>query len=138
MNKFMERITLKPKVENYPYDVDVYSGSEVTNISYDLSTLRITLMFDDKEEPVYIIFKHIVGFRVLDEGELNEFWNVKQRPVGYIWEVKDGGWKSLEELRSGYIGHSKSAKEYLVLGNDDCVSVITYNEPVISDLNIVE
>lgn len=108
---------------------------EITNISYDLWTLQITLQFSKGEPPVYIKFKDIEGFRVIDEGNLLEFWNPKIKTDNWLFKVNNGGWLDLEKSRKGFVSGvspSDNLKEYLVAGCNDCVSVLTLMEPELS------
>ena len=113
---------------------------EIIGIDYDLWTLRAILSFSIAEQIVekriYIIFKNIVGFRVLDEGNLLEFWNPDTRASGWLWEVEKGGWLDLEKLRHGFVeGYHENEyrKEFLVLGQNNCLSIITNSAPIIID-----
>ena len=102
---------------------------EVTEIRYDLSVLRVTLDFASGDDPVCVEFRGVRGFRVLDEGDLLEFWDPETRPAGWIWKVHGGGWRDLETSRSGFLSGDRDYAEFLVLGNDDCVSVFAEAEP---------
>jgi hypothetical protein len=105
---------------------------EVTDIYYDLQALRITLTFADREEPVHATFHESRGFRVLDEGDLTEFWNPETRPDGWLWRISAGGWLDLERTRPAFItGLGDQYMEFLVVGVDDCVSIIASAEPVL-------
>ena len=64
---------LRPKATEFQTEI-VDSNPEIFNINYDLWTLKITLGFNDIDRPIYAIFKNVIGFRVLDEGNLLEFW----------------------------------------------------------------
>lgn len=100
---------------------------EISSINYDLWTLKVTLLFPDLRSPVYFVFKNIIGFRVLDESNLLEFWNNEIRVPGWIWEIERGGWFDLEKIRNGFVeGYhdNESRKEYLILGQNECLSVI--------------
>jgi hypothetical protein len=105
---------------------------EVTEIHYDLWILRITLKFEAVEHPIYVSFGGVCGFRVLDEGDLLEFWDPNSRAEGWLWHVKDGGWFALENIREGFVsGAFGGYNEYLVIGIDDCVSIFSTDEPKI-------
>ena len=105
---------------------------EVTGLNYDSGALRVTLDFPGMEDPVYAAFDSVRGFRVLDEGDLLEFWNPETRADGWIWMVLKGGWFDLESFREGFLsGVAGGYSEYLILGANDCVSVITTTELVI-------
>lgn len=49
----------------------------INHISYDSWLLRVSLFFSTEEirQMVYVDFTDIIGFRVLDNGNLVEFWN---------------------------------------------------------------
>lgn len=127
---------LKPKVKEFDINLSNKSNPEIYNVNYDLWTLKITLSFSDHPNPVYVIFKNVVGFRVLDEGNLLEFWDNDIRVPGWIWKVESGGWFELEKLRSGFLAqhHGTNHDEYLISGINDCVSVIAKSEPIIIDI----
>ncbi|WP_345880244.1 hypothetical protein [Shewanella algae] len=55
---------------------------ELLTVNYDLWTLRLTLAFQPNEI-VYVDFEAVEGFRVLDEGQLLEFWAMIPRITGY-------------------------------------------------------
>ncbi|TPG31354.1 hypothetical protein [Flavobacterium pectinovorum] len=126
---------LQPKIKEFNINFTNDTFPEIINLNYDLWTLKITLDFKDISQPIYIIFKNVVGFRVLDEGNLLEFWNPDIRVPGWIWKVESGGWFELEKLRSGFLTqyHTNSHNEFLILGINDCISVISESDPVIFD-----
>lgn len=106
---------------------------EITFVSYDLWYLQITLWFDNQKPPIYVRFESVRGFRLLDEGDLLEFWSA-DRPAGWLWEIGKGGWFALENKRSGFLSgksETNEVREYLVLGINDCLSVLAYDEPEI-------
>ncbi len=114
-----------PNIDNGP--------PQIMNIQYDLCLLKITVHFQNIYNPIYITFSGVIGFRVLDEGNLLEFWNPKTRKKGWIWMVQKGGWFDLESLREGFLaGITGGYDEYLILGENECVSVITNEKPTIS------
>ncbi|MDH3973801.1 MAG: hypothetical protein OEV42_05935 [Deltaproteobacteria bacterium] len=124
----------KPVSETFEASDSFKGLPEVTDIHYDLWLLRITLRFQEIDNPVYVTFDAPKGFRVLEEGDLLEFWSNDSRPKGWLWVVKSGGWYDLEKNRSGFVsGVTGVYSEYLILGESECVSVITDNEPVITE-----
>jgi hypothetical protein len=80
-----------------------------------------------------LVFEGPLGFRVLDERDMLEFWNDYSDPNGWLWEVESGGWLDLESTRSGFIDREliPELREYLVVG-DMCVSVICTRPPKLS------
>eukprot|EP01031_Cornospumella_fuschlensis_P031367 gene31367-37908_t len=78
-----------------------------------------------------ISFPQSYGFRVLDELDLTEFWSQCSLVQGWLFEVVSGGWKDLEMTRKHfYSGRSDWVREYLVVGLNECVSVLSKEEPV--------
>jgi hypothetical protein len=75
---------------------------EITNVSYDLWCLQIKLWFKNQKPPIYVRFDGILGFRLLDEGDLLESWS-GNRPQGWLWEIEKGGWLDLERFREGFL-----------------------------------
>ena len=103
---------------------------EIVGLAYDLDVLRIRLEFGHERSPVSVNFRATRGFRVLDEGDLTEFWDPEVRPDGWFWRVTQGGWLDLERTRPAFVtGSGDRYMEFLVCGTDDCVSVIAAAEP---------
>ena len=122
-------------IDAYPVEEALrFKGeSEVVNVTYDLYTLRVSISFAGQDDLVYADFLSVGGFRVLDEGDLNEFWQPEARAAGWLWTIAAGGWFDLERQRSGFlIGAHDSFSEYLVCGINDCVSVIAAADPKLS------
>lgn len=105
---------------------------EIIYIHYDLWVLRITLTFADAKNPTYVLFEAVEGFRVLDEGQLLEFWQPEVQD-SWLFSIESGGWLSHEQTRLGapLLSAPTELKEYLVAGVNDCVSVIAYEKPSI-------
>lgn len=109
----------------------------VADLHYDLWTLKIKLEFLDSDFPIYVIFKNVQGFRVLDEGNLMEYWNDEKRSEGWLWKIKEGGWHDQERMRSGFafgVHTLKDYDEYMIVGQNDCVNVICGDEPIIIEI----
>lgn len=102
---------------------------ELLTVNYDLWTLRLTLAFRSNEI-VYVDFEAVEGFRVLDEGQLLEFWGDDSK-VHWVFEVLDNGWLATEAARetAPFIAEDSQLKEYLVAGINDCVSILGYEYP---------
>ena len=83
-----------------------------------------------------ITFKNVIGFRVLDERDLNEF--VESHSIlsdRWLYEVHRGGWVELETHRKWFNSPSffENLKEHFIVDNH-CISVMCTNEPFIEDL----
>ena len=97
----------------------------ISRITYEPNQLEVSLEHD--EDVITVRFEGVVGFRVLDERDLLEFWPTCSTPNGWFFEILSGGWRAHEEARSAFLAPTmfKSLKEYLVTGVNDCVSVLT-------------
>jgi len=107
---------------------------ELTRIEYDAGKLTIHAYVSGKQVAM-VQFESVDGFRVLDEGDLLEFWPTCSWFHGkWLWEVHEGGWFELESTRPGFVGEKyKGATEYLLVGDNECVSVISRDRPVVTD-----
>lgn len=124
-----------PATITFPGANPEFEAPEILSIHYDLWLLRISLNFENRSTPVYVNFPRIAGFRVLDEGDLLEFWNPDARANGWLWEIKSGGWFDLESTRSGFVSsHQDKIIEYFVRGENECVSVLSFSEPEIHEI----
>lgn len=128
-NRICQTVKNLPFIEQIP---------DFIAINYDEWLLRVILSFQANHtvQRVYIDFNNIIGFRLLDEGNLVEFWQ-DDCPQGWLWQVLQGGWYDLEYQRQGFItamiyGNDKNKPlEFLVLSQNSCVSVITFNQPTL-------
>ena len=119
----------EPVVTPAPVPVAAHGIPEVMAVRYESGSLEIVLRFADAED-TSVHFEAPRGFRVLDEGDLLEFWAPETRAEGWLWSVEDGGWLSQESHRSGFISClGDRCREFLVAGQNECVSVITDGEP---------
>lgn len=127
---------MKPVAKALPEAETIDGSGEVIRINYDLSVLRVTLVFENLPNSVEVLFSMPTGFRVLDEGDLVEFWRDYHTGNGWLYEVSSGGWHELESRRDGFITqHTDGVKEYLVVGTNDCVSVLAHERPKVKGGN---
>lgn len=104
--------------------------AEVVGVSYDVDSLRVEVRDLEGEAHWQITFPGVEGFRVLDEGDLGEFWG---HAPGLVIEITAGGWWEQECSRPGFVGQwTKKVREYFVSGQNACVSVFAWSEPEIS------
>lgn len=102
------------------------AGAEFSKVSYDLQNLAIHIGGS------VVLFVDAIGFRVLDEGDLLEFWPACSTAHGCgIFEIHDGGWLEQESTRKGFISSCSrpALREFLVTGPDDCVGVLAFSAP---------
>ena len=107
---------------------------EVTSVHFDLENLTVTLSFTAPNVRVRVVFPASRGFRVLDEGDLIEMWVDRPDTDAWLNIVEAHGWKDQELARPGYLSATPDLREYLVVGINDCVSVLTYEAPTINTL----
>ena len=82
---------------------------------------------------IVITSENSIGHRVLDEGDLIEFWPKCALTNGWLYEMGSGGWKDLEATRSGFLSEeSNELREYLLVTENTCVNLISYKRPRVS------
>ena len=110
-------------------------GSEVVRVEYALGKLLVYVRGISDTPSVVVEFEDVIAFRVLNERDLMEFWPECSTPNGWIFQITAGGWLSQEASRPSSLiaAMNPNASEYLVTGEDDCVSVICQNEPVVRE-----
>src|SRR5262249_27626318 len=85
------RCSVFPPSTRYPHKV-------VRALHYDGEALVLDIQ-GEAFSFARVIFRDPVGFRVLDERDLCEFWNAYSEPNGWLYEVHEGGWLELERKR---------------------------------------
>lgn len=119
-----------PRVRVIDSDFRADEVTRVERVTLTSECLSITMVSRDSE--ALVCFEQTYGFRVLDEYDLTEFWAVVTLKDGWLFEVERGGWKDLELKRSHFLsGRNDWVTEYLVIGLNDCVSVLTKQPPTI-------
>ena len=118
--------------KSLPCGSSLPSDVEVTRIEYEPKGLVVSARSPDGSLAL-VEFPDLIGFRVLDERDLMEFWPECSSANGRLFEIASGGWLSQELSRPGsLLGPMRiKAREYFLAGSDDCVSVISYAEPVV-------
>ncbi|WP_152555795.1 hypothetical protein [Ferriphaselus sp. R-1] len=125
----MIKLDAKPVETGIPF----LQGSEIVRIEYALGNLQAFVRDISLQLELVIIFSDVIGFRVLDERDLMEFWPECSIPKDLLFEIYSGGWLSQEASRPGSCidPMNPAAKEYFVKGVDDCLSVICHSAPEI-------
>lgn len=88
----MERVSARPIHSSFSFP----RGSEVVHLDYKLGLLSIHVEGSEATEPVIVEFIDTIGFRVLDERDLMEYWPECSTPEGWLFEITAGGWLSQE------------------------------------------
>ena len=104
---------------------------DVLSLNYDLSVLRIKLIFPS-DQIVDVACETVEGFRVLDEGQLLEFWGGAATRY-WLFEVKANGWLASENMceTAPLIIEGGELKEFMVAGANECVSILAYTQPYV-------
>jgi hypothetical protein len=118
-----------PKVVLVPTPVTAEQTTQVESVSFGSGGLIVAM--SSEHWVAKVSFSQNYGFRVLDELDLTEFWSQCSLAEGWLFEVISGGWKDLEKQREHfYSGRHVWVREYLVVGFNDCVSILSKEEPV--------
>lgn len=115
------RLTVVPGFDNH-------KAPGVIELHFTPEILRIRV--SDDPTSLAVSFSNVLGFRVLDEGDLLGFWSSEYTPGGWLYQVESGGWLEQESVRVGFSSKElEGLREYLVVTSFDCVSVLSFDEP---------
>lgn len=106
-------------------------GEEVqlSSLNYGDGRLQITLLVEG--EACRVSFDKVMGIRMLEEGDLLEYWAEMSLSNGWLFQLTEGGWLELESNRSGFMASSNlSPREFLIVTHKECISVLSVeNQP---------
>jgi len=82
-------------------------------------------------------FSADAGIRILHELDISSFWNAAngaELSDSWVFKVCSGGWYDFESSRSDfYMQHNEDKPtEYLITGYQECVSVLSYEAPIVT------
>ena len=122
-----------PKCRPFPAAAK-YKRKVMRSLRYDGEALVVEIQGDGFAF-ARIIFRQPVGFRVLDERDLCEFWDNYHEGNGWLYEVEEGGWLELESHRLLFNSpfFFSELREYLLV-DDKYVSILATTPPEIQDL----
>jgi len=126
VSKKTQALDLKASILNCEF----YHGNKtyVESLVYDLEFLKIIVIADSTTK-LEITFHQPIGFRCLDEGDLLEFWDNSEITNNWIVEIHNSGWLEQESNRKGFLSRTSELREFLVMGQNDCISVLDTNSP---------
>jgi hypothetical protein len=105
----------------------------LSRINYEDGVLSVCVVSSPEAGITTIMFENVVGFRVLDEGDMLEFWP-SCSCAALVWQIHEGGWFSFERHRSELFGEiHKNTSEFLVASSEKCVNIISYALPRVSN-----
>ncbi|BET26677.1 hypothetical protein RGQ30_21780 [Limnobacter thiooxidans] len=106
-------------------------STEIVGVNWNTEGLKVSVF--SKQWNACVRFEWVHGFRVLDESDLTEFWQHCNLLNGWVFEVLSGGWRELENQRENFItGKSDKVKEFLIIGTNECISILSEQPPAIS------
>jgi hypothetical protein len=110
-----------------------FASDETIDVSsMEFSSDGLVILVASSQWNAKVTFTQTYGFRVLGELDLTEFWSQCSLHDGWLFEVTANGWKALELSRPTFFSGLQSwVREYLVVGRDECVSVLTKEEPTV-------
>jgi len=116
-----------------PTDV---SHIEIASIHYDQWLLTIGIRkYEQTSEALigitHLVFKAVDGFRMLDEGAMLQFpWPEPGQKPYFLYAVSGGGWLD-QERQSDNLVAADCLREFLVMTDNECVSVMAKSPPQI-------
>jgi len=124
------------KVEPITEVPDFGENIEVTELLWDFDKLKVSVYCPESKVDYDVLFNNEFGpssVRLLDESDLSENWDSFNLRHGWLYKVVSGGWFDQESDREGFLmQHSAQlVKEYLIIGLDACVSVITKENVIV-------
>ena len=111
-----------------------YKRVVIRSLRHDHQTLDIDIQGEGFAF-LRVTFRRPVGYRVLDERDLCEFWTDYHEGNGWLYEVESGGWLELESTRPMFNTPSfhPTVREYFLVC-DMCISVLSNHPPELEDL----
>ncbi len=113
------------------------SSVDVTNVRLEWGELVVTLTSGGDRKAATVRFSEVVGFSLLDEGDLLEFWPVCSARNGWLFLVSKNGWFDLESSRSGFTREKNlNLSEYFIASQNSCLSVLSGVAPAVESYSI--
>ena len=113
------------------------SPVDVTHVRLEWGELVVTLTSCGDKKAAIARFGEVAGFRLLDEGDLLEFWPVCARANGWLFQINANGWFDLEASRPGFLREKGlGLSEYFIAGQNSCVSVLSNEAPKVETYSI--
>ena len=110
----------------------------IHRIDRSQDTLKVYVSAGLSDFGCLVTFENPIGFRVVDERDLMEYWPVCSTPSGWLFHILGGGWLDQERKRHGslMLEAYPDVKEYLIAGTNDCVSIFGFGEPTLSNWQV--
>ena len=118
----------EPIVDSQPF-----AKLAVRTLPYDNDRLVVYLQAEGCQF-VRVDFDHVRVFRMLDEGDLCDFWDKYHTGKGWLYRVLQIGWFDLQSTRNDFITprlFANGIHEFLIVCGT-CVSVLSTKDPTIT------
>jgi hypothetical protein len=127
----IKKVTAQPLESRFVFA----HGTEIGRIEHSQNGLKIYVFDVQGESGCLVTFENSLGFRVVDERDLMEYWPVCSTPTGWLFNIQGGGWLDQERTRLGslMLDMYPGVKEYLVTGINECVSIFSIEAPMLLD-----
>jgi hypothetical protein len=113
------------------------SSVDITHVRFELGELVVTLISGGDRKVATVRFSDVAGFRLLDEGDLLEFWPACAEAKGWLFLVNKNGWFDLESSRPGFLREkSQGISEYFIASQNSCISVLSSEAPGVETYSI--
>lgn len=112
----------------------VDDAAESVELSDIICNSALTFTASAKNSRADVTVDDVIGFRLLDEGDLLDFWSAGiSSQKGWIFEIAAGGWLAQESLRAGFVSQQRAGvREFLVIGVDWCLSLLALSAPKVA------
>jgi hypothetical protein len=119
-----------PEARTLPPDLDVVS------VVFTPKATHVDLQSQATGRTWRVRFLGAEGHRVLDEGDLLEYWPHCSTPNGSIFRIESDGWFEQESRRQGFLKRDTQPQmpEYFITGENACVSVLSHVPPELFEL----
>ncbi|WP_296724924.1 hypothetical protein [Variovorax sp.] len=113
------------------------SAVNISDVRFEWGRLAVTLVSGEDRKTVIVRFPCVVGFRLLDEGDLLDFWPTCSAENGWLFLIKGNGWFDLEATRQGFTREKgQGVLEYFVASQNSCLSVLSGEPPEVEVFSI--
>ena len=109
-------------------DIVFSKGAEILRVEHVPASLQTFVLDLNTGFEFVIEFSKVIGFRVLDEAYLNEFWPECSISNGWIFEIHSGGWLT-QKSNNLLANMNPKATEYFISGCNNCLNVISNSVP---------
>jgi hypothetical protein len=108
------------------------SSVDITSVHFECSELVVKLISGGDRTAVTVRFSEVAGFRLLDEGNLLEFWPACAAVKGWLFLIRKNGWFDLESSRPGFLlEKGLGLSEYFIASQNSCLSVLSGRAPTV-------